>query len=54
MRNNVDLPQPEGPTQDDELAVVDVEVDVAQHLRGAIALGQMFDAEVGHRVKRPT
>ena len=40
--------------ENDELAVVDAEVDVAEHIRGAVALAQMFDAEVGHRVKRPT
>ncbi len=32
MRSSVDLPQPDGPTIDDELAVDDLGVDAVDHL----------------------
>ena len=35
QRISVDLPEPEGPADDDPLAPVDGEVDVAQHVEGA-------------------
>jgi len=35
MRNSVDLPQPDGPTKNDELAVADVDVDAVDDLHGA-------------------
>ncbi len=37
MRSKVDLPQPEGPTSADELAIVDVEVEAVDHRHGAEA-----------------
>ena len=33
MRSRVDLPQPDGPDQDDELAVLNVHVDAVDDLR---------------------
>ena len=32
LRSTVDLPEPDGPEDDDVLALLDVEVDVEQHL----------------------
>ena len=38
MRSSVDLPQPDGPDQRDELALLDLEVDVLQRDRAALEL----------------
>ena len=35
-----------GADQDDEFAVLDREIDVAQHMRGAVALVDRFDVEI--------
>jgi hypothetical protein len=51
---SVDLPQPEGPDDRDELAVADVEADVGDHrqqpLAGGEALGDAVDDDLasGH------
>jgi hypothetical protein len=52
MRSSVLLPQPEGPDDDDELAVGDVGVDAVDHLVGlgalAVALDDVVDADRAH------
>ena len=44
MRSSVDLPQPEGPTNDDELAIGDVEVDALDDLHGAETLANVLES----------
>ena len=34
IRSSVDFPQPDGPTRDDEFAVVDIDADPVEHLDG--------------------
>ena len=48
MRSSVDLPQPEGPTSIDELAVRDVDRHPVQHLRGAERLADVADVDCRH------
>ena len=48
MRSSVDLPQPEGPTQHDELAVGDVEVDALEHVGLCRRTCGPVDLELGH------
>ena len=48
MLSSVDLPQPDGPDQHDELAALDVEVDALQHLDCAEALAQAANAQRRH------
>ena len=48
MRSSVDLPQPDGPDQDDELAVADVDVDAVNHLDRAEGLADLADRDRGH------
>ena len=38
IRSSVDLPQPDGPDQHAELAVGDLDVDAADHVRGTEVL----------------
>ena len=44
MRSSVDLPQPEGPTQDDEVAVGDVERHAVDHLMRAVGFADIDHA----------
>jgi hypothetical protein len=52
MRSSVDFPQPEGPTkrahEDDELAVLDFQIDAADHLHRAEALHHALQFEARH------
>ncbi len=48
MRSSVDLPQPDGPTRTTNSPSSTLEVDVAEHARRAVALGEFLDAQVGH------
>ena len=48
MRSVVVLPQPDGPEQDHELAVGDIERDVAHRIDVAVALGDAIDLEPCH------
>ena len=53
MRSVVDLPQPEGPSRIDELAVADMQVDVIHRLDvGEIGLVDVFELDVGHGLLR--
>ena len=48
IRRTVDLPQPDGPEQDEELAVVDLEVEVVDGGDVAEALGDRLEADPCH------
>ena len=48
MRSKRGLAAAGGPDQHDELAVGDIEVDAVQHLRRAVALDEMLDAQRRH------
>ncbi len=52
MRSRVDLPQPEGPDQDDEFAVLDFSVHAMDHLvglgAGAITLDDVLKRDGCH------
>ena len=47
--SSVVLPQPEGPEQDQELAVVDLEVEVLEHGHAAVGLDDVFELNAWHR-----
>ena len=49
VRSSVDLPQPDGPDEDAELALVDVEVDAAQGVHLAVVFVQAADGQARHR-----
>ena len=49
MRSSVDLPQPDGPTKHDELAVLHVEVDVVDDLDPAEGFADAAQAQIRHR-----
>ena len=53
MRSSVDLPQPDGPTKHDELAVVDLQVDVVDHLHRAEALVDVAKLKLSHSSPPP-
>ena len=48
MRRVVDLPQPDGPTSDDELAILDLEVDAVDDLGVAVTLHNLVERKVSH------
>ena len=50
MLSVVDFPQPDGPDEDHELAVGDLEVDVASRPRAVgVPLGDVVEHDLGHR-----
>ena len=51
VRHNVDLPEPDGPSTTIDLAAVDVEVDVLQHVKVAEVLVDALDRD--HRQSTP-
>ena len=53
MRSSVDLPQPEGPDDDDELAVGDFGGDPVDHLEVAVALADVAEFDFGHVLENP-
>ena len=57
-RHSVDLPEPDGPSDDDDLALADAEVDVAEHVQLAEVLVDSVEhdqrlAEVVRSDRRP-
>ena len=46
--SSVDLPQPDGPTKDHELAILDIDVDVFQHVDGAKGLVHACERQCRH------
>ena len=52
MRSSVDLPQPDGPTKHDELAVGDVQVDPVDRLHVAVLLHELFELDLSHQYFR--
>ena len=50
MRSKVDLPQPDGPTSDEEFAVRDIEIDVAEDRRFSEGLRNPSELEPCHVV----
>ena len=54
MRRSVDLPQPDGPDQHDELAVPNRQLNIAEHARWAVALVELLDPQPRHAGRAPT
>ena len=51
MRSSVDLPQPDGPDEHDELAVADPEAHVVDRGDASVEdLRQLLELDLGHRV----
>ena len=50
-RSTVDLPQPDGPEQDEELLVLDLEADVAHRLNVAENLRDVPQRHLGHKAR---
>ena len=48
IRSSVDLPQPDGPDHDDELARLDREAHALDGAEGAVVLGDVLDDEAWH------
>ena len=44
---SVDLPEPDGPADDDHLALLDGRAAVGQHLEAAVPLGDVLDVDHG-------